>query len=93
MTTLAHGGEAGIAGGGGAQNPVTELPGDTPASPLITEEPVLVTAPPPSTAKSVAAPRGMGVVMAFACVGTITTAVAAINAVVTVAIQAGIARR
>jgi hypothetical protein len=92
LITVAQGGDAEIAGGGGLQNPVTEVPGDTPTSPLIREEPVLVTASPPSTAKLEAAPRGTDVVMAFARVGTITTAAAAINTVTTDTIQACIAR-
>src|SRR6202041_3200488 len=47
-------------------NPVTEVPGLTPRSPLITLGPVLVTLCPPSTPKLPAVPRPTGAVAATA---------------------------
>jgi hypothetical protein len=47
-------------------NPVTEVPGLTPRSPLITLGPVLVTLCPPSTPKEPAVPRPTGAVAATA---------------------------
>src|ERR1700753_2149326 len=41
-------------------NPVTDVPGLTPRSPLMIDEPVLVTAEPPRTAKLLAVPRLTG---------------------------------
>ena len=55
-------------------NPVIDVPGLTPRSPVITEDPVLVTDAPPSTAKLSTVPSGTAVAMAEAGVGVNATA-------------------
>jgi len=61
-------------------NPVMEVPGLTPRSPLITDGPVLVTVEPARTAKLPAVPRPTGAVAAAAG-PTPTAAIAAIATV------------
>src|ERR1700761_5187214 len=58
----------------GGKNPVTDVPGLTPRSPLTTDGPVFVTDWPPRTATLCSVPSGTSVATACAAVGVSTRA-------------------